>query len=149
MFVKAMHPNAPHQLWEVAAGHTLRYGVLTAPVGEDDKTDPNWSWTPLLEAHGIPAGEVWVHGDPTIYRETSAGRLTQEQLTKVTASGSALLPSANTASSGVLMEATARYWIRFATWWDPAKKVDVTVITGEDGDIYLLADNGRTIDKAS
>lgn len=113
MFVKVMHPRTPHQLWEVPAGQTVKFGVIAPVVGSEDSSDPNWSWTPLLHAHGVPAMEVWVTGDPDVYADGDG----------------------------------KHYFVKYATWWDQVKCVDVAVITGTDGDIYLMSDRGSTIDK--
>lgn len=115
MFVKAMHPRTPHQLWEVPAGQRVKFGVVTPAVHPEDASDPNWTWTTLLHTCGVPAIELWVADDPDIYTEDTG----------------------------------KHYFIKYATWWDQAKGVDVTVICGTDGDIYLMSDRGATIDKVA
>lgn len=124
MYVKAMHPRYAHQLWEIPAGTTFRYGVITPPVGEGDKLTSDWSWTPLLHQHDVPAQELWVVGDPDVYTDGPD-------------------------SEGREDPAARHYFIKWASWWDTARGLDVTVICGTDGDIFVMGENGKTIDKVA
>lgn len=137
MYVKAMHPRRAHQLWEVPAGAHLRYGAITPKVGEHDQSTSDWTWTPLLNDNDVPTMELWVHGDPDIYTDgpmVPAGSMTGSAGVQMTASP---------------FEVTKHYFIKFATWWDPAKAADVTVITGTEGELFIMGDNGRTLDKVA
>lgn len=149
MYVKAMHPRVPHQLWEVPAGATIKYGVATplVPADQADATDSEFMWSKVLTREAIPTLEVWVHGDPDVYGDPMPAD------SGVTMTGNVpWLAQPNTGTSGHMtpdQARNARYFIKWVSWWDPTRNVDVTVITGSEGDLFLMGDNGRTLDKVA
>lgn len=143
MYVKAVHPRRAAQLWE-ATGIGLKYGVITPPASDLDETG-EWTWSPLLTAYDVPAQEVHVHGEPDVYTDAPSSTGVSAPVTWMATPNwvSAQPDTTNPGATG------RRYFIKYATWHDTTRNVDVTVITGTDGDLFIMGDNGRTLDRVA
>lgn len=142
MYVKAMHPRLHHQVWD-AGTSAVKYGAITTPVAPEDSSDPEFTWGKVLTRLAIPALELWVHGDPDVYTDGLPS-----VITSWTASPSMQIAQPSTGAAGLTSD-QSRYYFKYVTWWDTAREVDVTVITGTEGDLFIMGGNGRTLDRVA